>query len=85
MPNFFTTREVADLLGSKTWRIRRLFEDGTLDEPPRFAGKRAISRQMIPAVLDALRIRGWLPGVEASPAGSTSARGVSSQGEPCRK
>lgn len=61
MPDIFTTREMADLLGAKTWRVRRLFEDGTLDEPSRFAGKRAIPRQSIPAIVDALRSRGWLP------------------------
>ena len=61
MPNFYTTRELADMLGTVTWRIRRLFEDGTLPEPPRFAGKRAIPGNMIPAIVDALRVRGWLP------------------------
>ncbi len=61
MPDFFTTREMADLLGTQTWRIRRLFEDGTLPEPPRFVGKRAIPHQSTPSVVDALRKRGWLP------------------------
>ena len=61
MPTFFTTREVADLLGSETWRGRRIYEDGTLPEPSRFAGKRAISRETLPTILDALRARGWLP------------------------
>jgi hypothetical protein len=61
MPNFLTTRELADLLGSETWRVRRLFEDGTLAEPPRFAGKRAVPREWIPEIVDALRARGWLP------------------------
>jgi len=61
MPTIFTTREMADLLGSDTWRVRRLFEDGTLPEPPRFGGKRAIPRESIPAIVDALRSRGWLP------------------------
>jgi len=61
MPAFFSTREVADLLGTETWRVRRLFEDGTLAEPGRFAGKRAIPRELIPAILDALRARGWMP------------------------
>ena len=61
MPDFYSTREMADLLGTLTWRVRRLYEDGTLPEPPRFAGKRAIPRQSIPAIVDALRNRGWLP------------------------
>jgi len=65
MPNIFTTRELADLLGTETWRVRRLFEDATLPEPARFAGKRAIPRESIPAILDALRIRGWLPASNA--------------------
>ena len=60
MPNFFTTRELADMLGTDTWRIRRLFEDGTLPEPSRFAGKRTISGTTIPAIVDELRRRGWL-------------------------
>jgi len=61
MPDFFSTREIASLLGIETWRVRRLFETGTIDEPPRFAGKRAIPRELIPPIVDALRDRGWLP------------------------
>ncbi len=57
----FSTREVADLFGTETWRVQRLFETGTLPEPPRFAGKRAIPRDMLPAIVDALRDRNWLP------------------------
>jgi hypothetical protein len=60
MPAFFSTHDIADLLGVETWRVRRLFEDGTLPEPGRFAGKRAIPRETIPAIVDALRARGWL-------------------------
>lgn len=60
MPDFYSTREMADLLGTLTWRVRRLYEDGTLPEPPRFAGNRAIPRQSIPAIVDALRDRCWL-------------------------
>lgn len=56
-----TTREVGELLGVDTWQVRRIFEDGTLPEPERFAGKRAIPGSMIPAIVDALRARGWLP------------------------
>lgn len=61
MSGLFTTRELADVLGTVTWRIRRLFEDGTLPEPPRFAGKRAIPGEQIPVIVDALRARHWLP------------------------
>ncbi len=61
MRTFFSTRDVADLFGTDTWRVRRLFEDGTLPEPSRFAGRRAIPRESLPRVLDGLRARGWLP------------------------
>ena len=61
MRSFLSTREVAELLSTETWRVRRLFEDGTLPEPGRFAGKRAIPGSSIPAIVDALRARGWLP------------------------
>lgn len=61
MPTQFTTREVGELLGVEEWRVRRLFEDGTLPEPPRFAGKRIIFRDRLPEILDSLRARGWLP------------------------
>ena len=61
MAESFTTREMADLLGTDTWRIRRLYESGDLPEPLRFAGKRAIPREAIPEIVDALRKRGWLP------------------------
>jgi len=57
----YSTREIADLLGVDTWRVQRLFEDGTLEEPERFAGKRAIPQGFVPKIVDALRARGWLP------------------------
>jgi hypothetical protein len=57
----FTTRQVAEFVGSDEWRVRRLFEDGVLPEPERFGGKRAIGQQQIPLIVDALRARGWLP------------------------
>lgn len=60
MSNFYSTREVADFVGSDEWRVRRLFEDGTLPEPSRFAGKRVIHSELIPAIVDALRARGWI-------------------------
>lgn len=56
----FSTRELADVLGTKTWRVRRLYEDGTLPEPGRFAGKRVIPGTAIPAIVDELRKRGWI-------------------------
>jgi len=68
MPTFFSTSDVADLYGVKTWQVRRLFESSRLPEPARFAGKRAIPRELLPAIVDALRERGWLPTREDSPA-----------------
>jgi len=71
MPTFYTTRELADLLGTDAWRVRRLFQSGDLPEPNRFAGRRAIPREMIPDVAIALRERGWAPRV--SPASTIPA------------
>lgn len=65
MPTMFSTADLARILGTDEWRVRRLFEDGTLPEPDRFAGKRVILGEAIPAVVDALRKRGWLPAEEA--------------------
>jgi hypothetical protein len=62
----FSTSQVAEFVGVETWRVRRLFEDGTLAEPQRFAGKRAIPAESIPIIIDALRTRGWLKPVEAA-------------------
>ena len=68
MPDIFSTRDVADLLGTQEWRVRRLFESGTLPEPARFAGKRAIRGESLPAIVDALRRRNWLPRSEEAAA-----------------
>jgi hypothetical protein len=61
MRDYFTTADTADLLGVETWRVRRLFEDGTLHEPERFGNQRAIPKTMLPTIIDRLRERGWLP------------------------
>lgn len=61
MSRIFTTAEIAALLGTETWRVRRLFESGTLPEPDRFAGKRAIPESLLPDITTALQERGWLP------------------------
>jgi len=61
MKTISTVGQIARLLGTDEWRVRRLFEDGTLPEPSRFGGKRVISAAEIPAIVDALRSRGWLP------------------------
>jgi len=60
-PPFLTTGGLADTLGTQGWRIARLFELGVLPDPPRVAGRRMIPKSMIPAVVDALRAREWLP------------------------
>ncbi len=60
MENIFSTAQIAAVLGCETWRVRRLFEDGTLKEPGRFAGKRAIPSSLIPEIVDRLRERGWI-------------------------
>ena len=64
-PPFLTTGELGDALGVQAWRVARLFELGILPDPPRVAGRRMIPKQMVPAVVDALRARGWLPTREA--------------------
>lgn len=58
---YLTTGELGDALGVQAWRIARLFEKQILREPPRVAGRRLIPKAMIPAIVDALRARGWLP------------------------
>ena len=60
MGYFFSTREFAEILGTETWHVRRLFEDGSLPEPPRFAGRRTIPGTLLPEIIDELRRRGWL-------------------------
>lgn len=61
LKGLLSTRDVADLFDVDEWRVRRLFEDGTLPEPPRFAGRRVITGQVLASVVDALRSRNWLP------------------------
>jgi len=68
MSAYLSTSDLAQFLDTDTWRIRRLFEDGTLPEPPRIARLRAIPRDRIPEIVDALRDRGWLRQAEAATA-----------------
>lgn len=63
----YTTREIGELLGVAEWRVRRLYESGRLPEPDRFGGKRAIPRESIPAIVDALRERKWMPSAPDAP------------------
>jgi len=67
-----TTRQVADALGTDEWRVRRLFEDRTLPEPPKFGGKRVISKRQLPRIAAAMRSRGWL--TDSAPAPITGGR-----------
>jgi hypothetical protein len=60
MDSIFTTRQVADQFGTDEWRVRRLFEDGTLPEPGKFGGKRAIPQSLLPSIKEFLGARGWL-------------------------
>ena len=60
-PKQRSTGELGDVLGVQSWCISRLFEDGTLAEPPRIAGRRVIDNSLIPDIVDALRARGWMP------------------------
>ena len=64
MNGIYTTREAAELLGVETWKVRRLFEDGTLPEPAKFGGKRAVPAALIPAIRAAMSARGWLAAQE---------------------
>jgi len=67
MQKQFTTRSVGEeVLGVAEWRIRRLYESGALPEPERFGNKRVITSDQIPAIVDELRKRGWLPNEEVA-------------------
>jgi hypothetical protein len=56
----YSTGDVAKIFDTDVWRIRRLYEDGMLQEPSRLAGKRAIPSESIPSIVDALREKHWL-------------------------
>jgi hypothetical protein len=68
MPEQLSTRDIASLLDVELWRVARLFETGTLPEPPRIAGRRAIPKAMIPDIVVALQKRGWIPSSQLEPA-----------------
>lgn len=71
---FLTTSKVAEILshqvgvtdGIREWHVRRIFENGDLPEPPKFGGKRMVAPELLPAILAAIRSRGWLPEPEAA-------------------
>jgi excisionase family DNA binding protein len=60
MGQLFTTTEIAKLLRLQDWMIRRLFEDGTLPEPPRVGGRRLISQKYIGTIRRACEARRWI-------------------------
>ncbi len=60
MDHLLSTADAAELLGLEEWQPRRLFEDGTIPEPPRFAGKRIISKALFNRIRQAAINRGWL-------------------------
>lgn len=61
MAEVFSTADIGRLLGVPTWKVRRLYEDGTLAEPSRIGVQRAIPRDQIPVIVKQLDLRGWLP------------------------
>ena len=65
MDGFKTTREISEDLGVPEWKVRRCYELRMLPDAPRFAGKRAVPPQHVPLLVDAMRMRGWLPETEA--------------------
>jgi hypothetical protein len=67
----YSTQQVAELYGVESWRVRRLFELGILNEPPRLAGHRIIAQALLAEIAIALRDRGWLPATDVT-AGDSS-------------
>ena len=59
-PELLTTREAAAHFGVDEWKVRRLYEDATLPQPPRFGRMRVITQAALPAIARALQQRGWL-------------------------
>ena len=76
MQPILSTRQLGELLSQPEWRIRRLFELGILPEPTRFCGRRAIPSENIPQIVDALRLRGWMPPAEDEAVVTTKANHV---------
>jgi hypothetical protein len=68
MPQFLSTADVAAMYRVPDWKIRRLFEDGNVAEPPQISGRRIIDQSTLPQIVKALCDRGWWLGT----AGKTS-------------
>lgn len=56
MPEYYTTRQVGDLLNQPEWMIRRVV-DGLQTPVPRFGGKRAIPASRMAEVAEAVKRR----------------------------
>lgn len=65
MTQILSTADVATACHVPDWKIRRLFEDGNLPEPPRVSGRRVFDQSMIPQIIQALVQRGWWKTVDA--------------------
>lgn len=58
--DIFSVGELGDRWKVQSWRISRLFQLGLVEEPPRLAGRRAITANMLPAIKAALLAKGWM-------------------------
>jgi predicted DNA-binding transcriptional regulator AlpA len=82
MNTHFTTRDVAEILGVDHWRVMRLYETGTLPNPPRIGRLRAIPRSELADIVEALRDRGWLAMQQKKSPGDTNAGANTSHNYP---
>lgn len=56
-----TVGDLAKRLGIAAWKIRRIFEEGVLPEPPRAGRYRIFFPEDLPALVAALVRRGHVP------------------------
>ena len=66
--NILSTSDVAEIFSQPVWRIRRLYECGTLPEPERIGTARMISANTLPEIAAALREKGWISEAEVAEA-----------------
>jgi hypothetical protein len=71
---FYSTGDIARILHQPRWRILRLFEDGNVPEPGRVASKRVIPGELLPAIVEALKTRGWMAARSKPPNGTFGER-----------
>ena len=77
-----TCSEIARELGTEAWRIHRVLREElrSLDAKlPRLGGVKAIAREHVLTIADALRERGWLESLQAEQ--SQEAGSANSDGE----